>query len=96
MKRGREEEEFDENDIYKFVDACSDGDVKHVQDFIRRGIDVNVKSIWKRTALHFAGWSGCVDVVKMLIQNGADVNAVDDVNQTQLRVNVLMSCRRKC
>ena len=31
----------------------------------------------KRTALHFAAKNGHVDVAKVLIQNGADVNAVE-------------------
>ena len=76
MKRGREEEEeeFDENDMYKFVNACWDGNMKQVQDFITRGIDVNVKDKFKRTALYYAAARGHVEVTKVLIQNGADVN----------------------
>ena len=54
MKRGREEEEFDKNDIQRFIKACKDGDVKQVQNFIRRGIDVNLKHEFQRTALHYA------------------------------------------
>ena len=38
----------------------------------------------KETALHIAAWYGHADVVKVLIQNGADVNAVDDDKQTAL------------
>ena len=37
MKRGREEEEFDEDDIHRFVYACEEGDMATVQNFIRRG-----------------------------------------------------------
>ena len=48
MKRGREEE-FDKKDIWRFLKACKDGDVKQVRDFIRRGIDVNLKDKFKRT-----------------------------------------------
>ena len=32
----------------------------------------------KETALHYAAENGHVDVAKVLIQNGADVNAVDE------------------
>ena len=53
MKRGREEEELDENDMKRFFKACKDGDVKQVQDFIlRRGIDVNCRGTLQMTALH--------------------------------------------
>ena len=37
----------------------------------------------KRTALHFAAREGHVDVAKVLIQNGADVNAVDEKTNGQ-------------
>ena len=38
----------------------------------------------KQTALHYAAWHGHVDVAKVLIQNGADVNAVDKNKSTAL------------
>ena len=38
------------------------------------------------TALHEAALEGHVDVVKVLIQNGADVNAVDAVKKTALHI----------
>ena len=42
-----------------------------------------MKEIW--TALHFAASNGHVDVAKVLIQNGADVNAVhNEVKRTAL------------
>ena len=62
MKRGREEEEFDENDIEKFINACDMGNMDIVKDFIKRGIDVNVKDCHKRTALQFASLRGRVDL----------------------------------
>ena len=40
----------------------------------------------KRTALHIAAEKGHVDVAKVLIQNGADVNAVDQAKQTALHI----------
>ena len=33
---------------------------------------------YKMTPLHYAALKGHVDVAKVLIQNGADVNAVDE------------------
>ena len=41
----------------------------------------------QKTALHFAAQNGHVDVAKVLIQNGADVNAVDEkMKRTALHV----------
>ena len=39
-----------------------------------------------RTALHFAAESGCVDIVPLLVERGADVNAL---NVSNLRVALL-------
>ena len=45
------------------------------------------------TPLHFAIDKGYIDIVKILIENGADVNAKSDVFQTQcnfiLNINML-------
>ena len=62
MKRGREEED----EFERFLEACGKyGDVKQVQDFIERGIDVNAVDRWiDGTALHKAARCGRVDVVK--------------------------------
>ena len=50
------------------------------------------------TALHFAAEKGHVDVAKVLIQNGADVNAVDENKSTALHYAALMDMLtlRKC
>ena len=75
MKRGREELD-DKVRTRRFYNACKDGDVKHVLDFIRTGVDVNAGDEESRTVLHYASLYGRGDVAKVLIQNGADVNAV--------------------
>ena len=82
MKRGREEEEFD---AIEFFNDCELGKLDIVKDVIERGIDVvNVKDCYKRSALQFAALNGHVDVAKVLIQNGADVNAVNEDKETAL------------
>ena len=45
---------------------------------------MNLKNKWKRTALHYVAREGHVDVVSVLIQNGADVNAVNKDKWTAL------------
>ena len=52
----------------------------------------NAVDIYKRTALHFAAGEGHADVVKVLIQNGVDVNAVDDEKATAL-YDAIFACR---
>ena len=53
-----------------------------------------VNDIEKR-ALHDAAWSGYVDVAKALIQNGADVNAVDEENRRHFTAQVHTSELKK-
>ena len=48
----------------------------------------------KKTALHFAAEKGHVDVAKVLIQNGADVNAVDEEDKwTHFTSQLRWTCR---
>ena len=63
--------------IEKFHDACKKGDMARVQEFIKRGVDVNAVNKYEETPLQNAAYGGHVDVAKVLIQNGADVNAVN-------------------
>ena len=58
-----------------FREACRSGNVVEVQYFIERGI--NNRSNERKTGLHYAVCHGHIDVAKVLIRNGADVNAVD-------------------
>ena len=52
---------------------------------VRNGADVNVTNNKnKDTALVWASLSGHLEIVKYLVQNGADVNGTNDVNNTAL------------
>ena len=60
-----------------FFDACERGNLDKVKRFIEGGYDVNKinqRSFMPRTPLMYAAGEGRVDVVKYLIDHGADVN----------------------
>jgi hypothetical protein len=50
-----------------------------------RNINVNVKNDWNgSTPLHWAAWNGHIEIVRLLLQNGAEVNAKDRWDRTPL------------
>ena len=54
---------------------------------LKNGFDVNAAvCVSECTALHIAAESGNVDIEKVLIQYGADVNVVDVVKRTALHL----------
>jgi ankyrin repeat protein len=73
------------DEIYKVV---MDGNVSGLRELLETYDDVTERDIdgdgWK--ALHVTTFYGHFDVAKLLIQNGADVNAVDKYNDTSLQV----------
>eukprot|EP01018_Ginkgo_biloba_P002990 Gb_20209 [translate_table: standard] len=57
--------------------ACK-GDVKGLEGLLKEGVaNVNSADFDDRTALHVAACEGHVDVVKLLLKRGANVNARD-------------------
>lgn len=61
-----------------FITAASEGDKEEVQAFLDFGaIDLNQGDYDHRTALHLAASEGCLEIVGMLCDAGADVNVVD-------------------
>ncbi|XP_044764330.1 serine/threonine-protein phosphatase 6 regulatory ankyrin repeat subunit A-like [Coccinella septempunctata] len=50
----------------------------------RRGLQINMTSKSKSTALHEAAKTGRVDIIKILLENGADIDAKDEAEQTPL------------
>ena len=44
---------------------------------VERGADVNAKAHNGRTILHAAAWNGHIPSMELLVENGADVEAVD-------------------
>jgi len=56
-------------------DAANDGNIEAVKQHIAAGTDVNVKDKVGGTPLHRAAYWGHKEIVELLIDNGADVNA---------------------
>ncbi|XP_074658535.1 SMC5-SMC6 complex localization factor protein 1-like [Tubulanus polymorphus] len=55
--------------------AAIDGDVTRVEKFIRKGIHVDSEDTSGYTALHYASRHGMIEVCKVLLMNGAEVDA---------------------
>jgi ankyrin repeat protein len=60
------------------IAAAKRGDVEAVRALIAKGANVNTRTTYGATALHFAADRGHLEVVKALVEAGADVNAKDD------------------
>ena len=57
--------------------AARKGDTEAVKVLLQKGVDVNAKTRYGATALHYACDRGHLDLVRLLIERGADVNAKD-------------------
>lgn len=72
----------DEYGLYK---ATYLGRTSKIKKLIQDGVNINVKSPnSKRTPLHIAASRGKAEIVKTLIDNGADMNASDNDGKTPL------------
>ncbi len=58
--------------------ACVEGDIEEVQSLLEYGkIDLNSSDYDRRTPLHIAASEGQSEIVELLCEKGADVNATD-------------------
>src|SRR6516162_10774989 len=65
----------------EFLAAARKGEAKKLEALLAKGADVNAKSDYGATALHFAADKGHLEVVKLLLKYKADVNAKDTFYQ---------------
>ena len=65
------------NLTFELIWAASMGEITEVRKNIALGADVNKGDYDNRTALHLAAAEGQEDIVKYLINRGADVNKKD-------------------
>ncbi len=61
----------------EFLTAARKGDIEKVKAMLAQGIDVNTRSKYNATALSFACDRGNVELVRLLLEKGADPNATD-------------------
>lgn len=87
QKEDREEDDIDETGVAWLDLFCSIPKefLKTAQVFIKHGVDINFREdATELSALHFASESPYTEVVKLLVENGADVNSRNYEGQTPL------------
>ena len=62
--------------------AIFDGNIEAVKQHLAAGTDVEVKDVDGWSPLHSATQIGHKEIAELLIANGADVNAMNDVGET--------------
>ena len=61
----------------ELFDAARRGDRARVAQLLEAGVDVNAKARYDATALMFAADRGHLEIVRLLVERGADVNIAD-------------------
>lgn len=61
---------------------CCLGDYEKAQKLISKGIDINERNLRNRTAAHYAFDRKHDNIVSLLIDNGADLEVIDDCGST--------------
>ena len=68
----------------QLIAASTDGDLAGVKTFIKQGADINYYVEYRGTPLNFASINGHLEIVKYLVENGADIH-FNKFNDTPLR-----------
>ena len=62
----------------EFIKAAKTNDIEKLQDFLKKGVNIDARDAHKRTALMQATYENNIAASELLIKAGANVNAQDD------------------
>ena len=68
----------------QLIEAIINNGIDEVLELIERGADIEARSQWGKTPLHYACSYGRTELVLKLIEKGADVGARSNVGRTPL------------
>ncbi len=71
-------------DRSKFINSVIDREFPKVNEHILGGVNINERDSNGWTALHFASQNGDVEIGKLLIDNGADIDSKDNYGNSNL------------
>lgn len=61
-------------------DAVRDGNTEAVIELVNGGVDINALDKYGTPAIYYAAWYGRLDVLAILLMNGADINKSIDLS----------------
>ena len=73
-------------DVENFINAAKENNVIQVQSFLAHGENINAKNSLGNTALHYAVATGSADMVKFLLDKGADPTIANDKGWTPVAI----------
>ncbi|XP_075110348.1 serine/threonine-protein kinase VIK-like isoform X5 [Nicotiana tabacum] len=73
---------MDSGGPYRLLHCSGLGDKEGVMQELGKGVEPNLVDYDRRTALHLAASEGCVEIVVLLLEKGADVNSTDRWGRT--------------
>jgi len=74
----------------QLIEATTEGNLEKVKIALKEGAAINTKSdFFKQTALHIAASIGYIDIIKFLLEEGADAQIKDDSDMIPLHLAVL-------
>ena len=76
--------EMNTDEYKQWVDAAKTGNYNLIESFIKKSVNVNQFQGGESPALLYAAAYGYIEIVKLLVENGADVNLKDDDGDTPL------------
>jgi len=74
------------DDEKRWFEAAVAGDQKAIEQMLKLGIDVNAVDATTSTALHYATKHGRLTIMRLLIEHGADLHALNQRLSTPLHL----------